>query len=628
MLNNRAASQLWVEVRGLAPATQHPIKPHKRKAMQSKGTASAEGRSAKKKAQAKSANALPKSPSGIQGLDEITEGGLPKGRPTLICGGPGCGKTLFATEFLVRGAVEYGESGVFMSFEENAAELVANVASLNFNLRLLERQKKLVVDYVHVDRNEIEETGEYDLEGLFVRLRLAIESVGAKRVVLDTLETLFGGLTNATILRSELRRLFRWLKDRGMTTVITAERGESALTRHGLEEYVSDCVILLEHRVEAQNSTRTLRVVKYRGSVHGTNEYPFLIDEDGFSVLPITSLGLKDVASNERVSTGIGRLDEMLGGKGYFRGSTILLSGTAGTGKTSLAASLARSTCSKGERCLYLAYEESVSQLSRNMRSIGIDLEPFIESGLLRIISARPFLHGLEMHLVQIHKIVNAFSPSVVVIDPITNLSVTSSFLESRSMMTRLIDFLKNRSITSCFTSLTEGAIAPEESEAGISSLIDTWLRVKVVEPAGERNRVLGIIKSRGMAHSNQVSEFLLTSDGIRLVDPYIGEGGVLTGSVRLAQEMKEKSDANLNRTDLERTRSVIERKQQALEAQMLAMKADYEAGIRDMQATADQQTERLRVTGSDREEMAQSRWAFKPDHVSGNGRKPIRRRS
>ena len=517
-------------------------------------------------------------------------------------------------EFLVRGAVVYGESGVFMSFEENAAGLEDNVAALNFDLATLKKQKQLVVDYVYVDRNEIEETGGYDLEGFFVRLKHSIETVGAKRVVLDTLETLLGGLTNTTILRSELRRLFRWLKGMGMTSMITAERGDAALTRDGLEEYVSDCVILLDRRVVEQNSTRTLRVVKYRGSSHGTNEYPFLIDRDGISVLPITSLGIESAASNQRVSTGIDRLDEMLGGKGYFRGSTILLSDSAGTGKTSLAASLARAACRRGEKCLYLAYEESVSQLSRNMRSIGIDLEPYLESGLLSGVSARPFLHGLEMHLVQVYKIVMEFEPTVVVVDPVTNLSATGSFLETRSMMTRLIDFLKNKSITSCFTSLTGGGSSVEESEVGISSLIDTWLWTRTVEMAGERNRMLEIIKSRGMAHSRQAGEFLMTDNWVKREGTYVGRSGVLTGSARFTQEMKEKFDANVRQKELRRTDEVIARKRQALEAQMLALQADFEASVKDMEAMADQERERQRVSGVDQAEMARSRWAFKPN--------------
>jgi circadian clock protein KaiC len=561
---------------------------------------------------------IDKCPSGILGLDEITHGGLPRGRPTLICGGPGCGKTLFAMEFLIRGATAYGENGVFMSFEENAKELTENVASLAFDVKGLERQKKLAIDYVHVDRNEIEETGEYDLEGLFVRLKSMIQSVGAKRVVLDTLETLFGGMTNTTILRSELRRLFRWLKDSGMTAIITAERGEADLTRHGLEEYVSDCVILLDHRVDQQNTTRTLRVVKYRGSLHGTNEYPFLIDEDGISVLPITSLGLNSKASNERVPTGIPRLDEMLGGKGYFKGSTILLSGTAGTGKTSIAASLAVETCRAGARCLYLAYEESVSQLARNMRSIGIDLQPHIDAGLLKVISARPYLYGLEMHLVQIHKLVRDFEPAVVIVDPITNLSSTGTFFETRSMMTRLIDFLKNRGVTSCFTSLTEGGRPAEDSEVGVSSLIDTWLAVRAVEIGGERNRLLMIVKSRGMAHSNQTSEFVLTRKGIHLLDTSIGAAGVLTGSARLAEELQQSQERRSRSTEISVRKAALDRKRHSLEAQLLALKAECEAESEEVEALTRQEADREQRLTTHKEQLARSRWAFKNEGVRG----------
>jgi len=417
---------------------------------------------------------LPKVPTGITGFDEITGGGLPRGRPTLVCGSAGCGKTLFAMEFLVRGATQFGEPGVFMAFEETGEDLAQNVRSLGFDLVELAAQDKLVVDYVHIERSEIEETGEYDLEGLFLRLGHAIDSIGAKRVVLDTIEALFGGMSNETILRAELRRLFRWLKDRGVTTVITGERGGGQLTRQGLEEYVSDCVILLDHRVTDQLSTRRLRVVKYRGTVHGTNEYPFLIDETGISVLPITSVGLRHSAGTERISSGIPELDRMLGGKGYYRGSSILVSGTAGAGKTSFAAHLVEAACRRGERCLYFAFEESAQQFVRNMRSIGLDLQPHIDAGLLRFEASRPTLHGLESHLVSIHKAVSEVAPQLVVIDPISTFIASGSDHEVSAMLMRLVDFLKAQGITAFFTSLTSGGTATERTEVEISSLIDT----------------------------------------------------------------------------------------------------------------------------------------------------------
>lgn len=462
-------------------------------------------------------NGIQKARSGIQGLDEVTGGGVPAGRPTLICGGAGCGKTLIATEFLVRGATEFGEPGVFMAFEETAKELSENVKSLGFDLNQLVAEKKLLIDHIQVDRSEIEETGDYDLEGLFVRLAYGIESVGAKRVVLDTLESLFSGLSNTAILRAELRRLFHWLKERGVTAIITAERGEGSLTRHGLEEYVSDCVILLDHRVTEQLSTRRLRVVKYRGSNHGTNEFPFLIESDGISVLPITSALLTHEASTERVSTGVAQLDEMMGGRGYFRGSSVLISGTAGTGKTSLAANFAAACCARNERCLYLAFEESPQQLVRNMRSIGLDLQPWVEKGLLVIRSARPSLHGLEMHLAMVHKTVREFKPQHIVIDPISNFSMAGTTLELRSMLTRLVDYLKTQGITAVFTSLVGGTESSEESDVGISSIIDTWLLVRDTEIQGERIRALYLLKSRGMAHSNQIREFVMTDQGVEL---------------------------------------------------------------------------------------------------------------
>ena len=467
-----------------------------------------------------SQQAIAKSPTGIQGLDEITNGGLPKGRPTLVCGGAGSGKTLLAASFLFNGVVRFGEPGVLVTFEETEQELASDLASLGYDLQDLVKQGKLVVDYVRVERSEIEETGEYDLEGLFVRLEHAVRSIGAKRIVLDTIESLFAGLSNPGILRAELRRLLRWLKDEGLTAVLTGERGDAGgLTRQGLEEYVSDAVILLDHRVQDQVSTRRLRIVKYRGSHHGTNEYPFLIDDDGLSVLPLTSLSLSHPAVKERVSTGVDRLDDMFGGKGYYRGSTILLSGTAGTGKTSLAAHFLEAACRRGERSLYFLFEESPQQLMRNMQSIGIDLQPWVNRGLLEFHAERPSRFGLETHLAGMQRAVRKFEPSVVVIDPITNLLTIGTQGDVRSMLTRVIDYLKKETITALFTSLTPGKTELQETEAGISSLMDTWIVLTIGEESHERRRWLSVLKSRGMSHSNTIREYALTDGGFEILD-------------------------------------------------------------------------------------------------------------
>ncbi len=554
---------------------------------------------------------LPKAPSGIQGLDEITGGGLPRGRPTLVCGGAGCGKTLFAMEFLVRGAVEHGEPGVFMSFEESDAELAANVAALGFDVPRLVAQKKIVIDHVLVERSEVEQTGAYDLEGLFVRLQLAIETVGAKRVVLDTLESLFGTLPDQGILRSELRRLFRWLKDRGMTVVITGEKGEGTLTRHGLEEYVSDCVIFLDHRSNDQVSTRRLRVVKYRGSVHGTNEYPFLIGEDGFSVLPITSLGLRHKVSAARISTGLPRLDEMLGSKGYFKGTTILASGTAGTGKTSIAAHLAHTTCQGGGRCLYFAFEESSEQIMRNMRSIGLDLAAHEQSGLLRIVSARPYAAGLETHLAEIHKAILAFGPAVVIIDPVTNLASAGHTLEAQAMLTRLVDFLKCRTITTFLTSLTAGGAPLEETGVNVSSLVDTWIVLEVVTSGGERNRVLNIVKSRGMPHSNQTAEYRFTRGGIQMVDTYTGSSGVVTGSARRTREAEDRAAAALLVDQIARHVALRRVRQRAHEARLAAMQEDFVAEDAALEHLIVESQRQSNLRAAEGTAMARSRQAF-----------------
>src|SRR5512135_2906627 len=551
---------------------------------------------------------LPKCPTGIRGLDEITGGGLPQGRPTLVCGGAGSGKTLLAMEFLVQGVMQYDEPGVFMAFEETAEELTQNVRSLGFDLDDLAERKKLLVDYVQLERSQIEETGEYDLEGLFVRLGYAIDSLGAKRVVLDTIETLFGGLSQTAILRAELRRLFRWLKDKGVTAIITGERSEGTLTRQGLEEYVSDCVIVLDHRVTEQLSTRRLRIVKYRGSAHGTNEYPFLIDEDGFSVLPITSLGLAHDASDERISTGIARLDAMLGGPGYYRGSSVLVSGTAGSGKTSLAAHFADATCRRGERCLYFAFEESQRQFVRNMRSIGLDLEPWLEAGLLQFHAARPTLAGVEIHLATMYRLIDEFRPRAVIVDPISSLSVAGTLAEAEATLLRLVDLLKGRQITALLTNLTSGGGSLEQTEIGISSLIDTWLLLRDIESGGERNRGMYILKSRGMAHSNQICEFLITDRGIDLCDAYLGPEGVLTGSARRAQEARERAAALARRQDMERRRNGLERKRQALEAKVAALKLEFEIEEDEVNSALAQGRAREERLVQDRADMARSR--------------------
>lgn len=522
---------------------------------------------------------LEKAPTGIAGLDEITYGGLPKGRPTLIAGSAGSGKTMFGMQFLVSGATRYGEPGVFVAFEEDEPELVQNFQSLGIDLRELAERGLLSLDHVRVQRSEFEETGEYDLDGLFIRLGYAIDQIGAKRVVLDTIETLFGGLPNPAILRAELHRLFEWLRNKGVTAIVTGESGsDSVITRQGLEEYVSDCVIVLNQRVVEDISTRRVRVVKYRGSAHGTNEYPFLIDERGISVLPITSLEMTYGVSDERVSSGIPALDEMIEGGGFFRGSSILVSGTAGTGKSSVAAHFVSAACSRGEKALYISFEESAPQHVRNMASIGLDLNKWVDAGLLRYEATRSTLYGLEMHLVNIHNILEEFQPDVVVIDPMTSLQLVGTQREIQSTLARLVDLLKSRGITGLFVSLISGGDAMDRTEESVSSLMDSWLLLRNVEYAGERNRTLYLLKSRGMAHSNQVREFVLTDEGVKLERAYVGPGGVFTGSARVAQEAADEAERTLRQQEIEARQRDIARKREALEARVLELRAEYDA--------------------------------------------------
>ncbi len=552
---------------------------------------------------------IPKTLTGITGLDEITSGGIPTGRPTLVCGEAGCGKTLLSLEFIVRGATEFNEPGVFMAFEEKTDELAINVASLGFDLNKLQANKKIKLDHVHIDRSEIEETGEYDLDGLFIRLGYAIDSIGAKRVVLDTIENLFAGLSNQGILRAELRRLFHWLKEKGVTAIITGERGDGpSLTRQGLEEYVSDCVILLDHRVINQISTRRLRIVKYRGSIHGTNEYPFLIDQDGISVLPVTSLNLEKEVSSGRVSSGIPALDKMLGGKGFFKGSSILVSGTAGTGKTSIAAYFANETCMRKERCLYFAFEESPRQIIRNMRSINVDLQKHVDSGLLEFQAARPTLHGLEQHLVSIHKQIKKFKPRTVILDPITNLITVGSVSEVKAMLIRLIDFLQEEQITVMFTALSLNTIVSEQTDEGVSSLVDAWLLVRDIEFNGERNRGMYIMKSRGMKHSNQVREFIITDNGIDLVEVYLGPDGVLTGSARESQKLAEKAGEVLRNNALNMKDREINRKRKVLEAKIAGLQTEFESVEEELNKIYVEEELVKNITSTNRHEITKLR--------------------
>ena len=551
---------------------------------------------------------ITKCPTGIRGLDEITLGGLPRGRATLVCGNAGCGKTMLGMEFLVQGATRYDEPGVCISFEETAEELASNVASLGFDVKDLIAKKKLAVDYVYIEPSEIEETGEYDLEALFVRIGHAVDSIGAKRVLLDSVEALFAGLSSEATLRSELRRLFRWLKDRKLTAVVTGERGNEGLTRHGIEEYISDCVILLDHRLTDAVSTRRLRVVKYRGSVHGTNEYPFLIDSEGISVLPVTSLELKHRASSEQVSTGVPALNAMFGGKGIYRGSSVLITGTAGSGKTSLLSSFVDAACARGERCVFFTFEESPDEVIRNMRSIGIDLARWIKKGLLQLHASRPTSLGLELHLIRLHKIVAKFDPANVVIDPMTAMLHSGTEIETSIMLVRMIDFFKEKGITALMTSLTNDADSAERTEVDISSLIDTWILLRNLESGGERNRGLFVLKARGISHSNQIREFLLTDHGVELREVYLGSAGLVTGSSRVAQEGRDVAEIVLSRQKIEKLGSSFERKRKLLDAQMAALRMQLESEEQEVQQLIEQEQVRLNMLNRDRNDIAVSR--------------------
>jgi circadian clock protein KaiC len=551
---------------------------------------------------------ISKSLTGISGFDELTYGGLPTGRPTLVCGTAGCGKTLFASTFLLNGARDFDEPGVFVTFEERPLDIISNVASLGFDVEQLVEEGKIYLEHISIDPSELEEIGDYDLEGLFLRLELAIDQVGAKRIVLDTIESLFSAFTNPAILRAEIRRLFDWLKDKGMTTIITGERGEGSLTRQGLEEYVSDCVILLDHRVYNQISTRRLRIVKYRGTAHGTNEVPFLIDQDGFSVLPVTSLGLNHIVSEERVSSGVADLDSMLTGGGFHRGSSILLSGVAGSGKSTLSASFAAAGCERGERVLYFSFEESQDQTVRNMRSIGTDLQAHIDSGLLRYVAARPTFYSMEMHLAVMLREITRFKPSLVVLDPISAFVGSGDALEVQSMLLRMVDFLKSNGTTGVFTQLMHSQVGTDGTDAGLSSLMDSWILLLNREVGGEFNRELYLLKARGTAHSNQVREFVMSDNGIALIPPYLGDGRALTGSMRRSEEARARKVEVERKAEVARKAKAIEQRRAKAMAQIEALQAEIDADELELKTAGNAEEVFIEQAASDRRDMEKSR--------------------
>jgi circadian clock protein KaiC len=521
---------------------------------------------------------LPKSPTGITGFDEVSQGGLPTGRPTLVSGPPGAGKSLFALQFLVHGATVCAEPGVFLSFEGTRDKLASDVRGLGIDLDALEQDGRVLVDAQSMAGQAVA-TGEFDLEALMVRMAFAVDKIGAKRVAIDSLESLFAAFSSRPdVVRSELLRLFSWLGDRGLTAVITGERAEDSLIRHGMEEFLSDCVVLLDHRVVDEVATRRLRILKYRGSTHGRNEYPFLIGPDGLEVLPITSLGLYQQVNSERLSTGIAGLDEMLGGLGVFRGSSVLVSGTSGTGKTTIGASFASAACQRGERVLFFSFEESQSEIMRNMASVSLDLAGWVDRGLLHFYCERPTTQGLEGHLATMQRQVERIAPTLVVIDPVSSLSRGTSKGDVSAMLTRQIHYLKSAGITAVMTSLTEGGNDLEHTELSISSLVDTWLLTITMQDSGERNRGLYVLKSRGMAHSNQIREFLLSSEGVSLVPVYMGPDGVLTGSARAAAEAVETGIRLGAEQESSQLSEAMELRRKAVETHVTSMWADFEA--------------------------------------------------
>ena len=460
---------------------------------------------------------LPKSLTGIQGLDDITYGGIPQNRPTLLVGSIGTGKTIFAMEYIINGITMFNEPGVFMTFEEQTDELQINVTSMGYNLSKLIADNKIYLEHLHIDHREIQATGKYDIEGLFIRIEMAIEKVKAKRIVLDALDTLFIGL-DSQILRSEIKRLFFWLKEKKVTAIITSEVGDIFLTRLGFEEVVADCVIELNNRLNNQISTRRLRIVKYRGSYHSTNEYPFMIDHKGITIFPIISEAPQIIVSNERISSGIKQIDEMLDGRGFYVGSSILVSGSAGTGKSSIAASFIKDVCEKKGTALYCAFEEAPNQIKRNMASIGIFLEPYEKSGNLHFYYSRPTLQTLELHFIAIKKLIKQINPSVVILDPITNLMIENINSDIRTMLTRFVDYLKMEQITVLLTAtLTVSSLELIQSNEGISSMVDTCIMIQEKNIIDSRRRTLYIMKSRGICNSKKEVEFIITSEGISI---------------------------------------------------------------------------------------------------------------
>ena len=551
---------------------------------------------------------LEKCPTGIAGFDDLSEGGLPRGRPTLLAGPAGSGKTLFALEFVLHGIEQFQEPGVFVSFEETPEELAVNVASLGYDLARHQEEKLLSILHIELEPGELIEAGEYDLDGLFLRLGAAIDATGARRIALDAVANLFSAFTDLRILRSEFRRLMNWLKNKGISAVVTTERGTEAITRHGLEEYIADCVIALDNRIEDQVATRRLRIVKYRGSPHGGDECPFVLNRYGFSVMPVTSAGLAYPVSSERMSSGIPSLDVMLSG-GFFRGSSVLISGTSGTGKSSIGAQMVDAACRRGERCLYVALEESPDQIERNMNSIGLDLGQWRRAGLLHFHAARPTSSGLETHLASLSGLVRKFQPQVVVIDPITAFDISTNEERVKLMLVRAVDLFKSLGITSLFTALNTGGSAPESTSVAISSLVDAWLLLRNLESAGERTRGLYVCKARGTVHSNQIREFLLTDTGMKLVDVMLdSDGQILTGSARLMHQRFEENQGKSRSAETLRRRAVLEKRRRVLDARIDAMRAEYEDELQSLEAEFEQEGAQIQLADRTSSDMATGR--------------------
>ena len=538
--------------------------------------------------------------TGVKGLDDVLGGGIPQGHAMLLVGKPGTGKSILSMEYLLHGIELHKENGVYISFEESEKQIISNAASFGWKFEEMVKKNKLAISYIDMQPEQMRTVGDYDLSALILRVKGAIKKVNARRVVIDGINNLLSTFDDERIIRSDLLRLIREIKEVNATIFITGERGHDSWSKMGFEEYLADGLMHLDNRTDGNYQTREIQVVKCRGINHYTGKSPFIINSEGMSIRPLITADFDYKVLKSRVSTGIADIDNMLGGKGLYRGSTVYITGPSGAGKTSISSSFANGACSRGERALFLAFEESSDQIIRNMKSIGLSLDKWVNEKLLYFYTARATTNSLEGHLDNIMTMVREVEPTCVVLDPISAFRPIANENETKLMLIRLNDYLRARKITTVFTALSSDGEYSEHADVQLSSIADTWIVVRIMDYKGERNNVMQLMKSRGMSHSRQMKEMYFTGNGLKLQNVYQGPEGVLTGAARIGQEKYEKLKEARNVIEIDKNRKKIERKKSLLEASIEALKHEYEEELEALHAAieeAEEQNSKIKET-------------------------------